>query len=157
MFDDASRYTDTALCIFCHVLSIVIIFYNICTGLWFYTKILFTKTLNLQTFKPVCLCKIWNSVLALFKGKGAVNELWNLNTVFVYLNIDSSVSIVIKLQAGWFEVWIPTIQERFSYSKWYINLSVQPIGTVVVSREYIGQGLQLTTPIPPVQKLRMEE
>jgi len=38
-----------------------------------------------------------------------------------------------------------------------MNLSVQPIGTAVVSREYIGQGLQLTTPIPPVQMLRMEE
>ena len=122
-----------------------------------HVNIIYKNTQFTDIFKPVCLCKVWNSVLALFKGEGAVNELWTLNTVFVYFNIVSSVSIVIVLRAGWFEVWIPTIQERFCYSKWYINLSVQPIGTAVVSRECIGQGLQLTTPIPPVQNLRMEK
>jgi hypothetical protein len=40
------------------------------------------------------------NVLALGKGQGAVNKLWTLNTDVVYLDIDSSVSIVIRLRAG---------------------------------------------------------
>jgi hypothetical protein len=139
---------------FCLLLSYFITFELDCDST---RKYYLQKPSIYRNFKPFCLCTNWNSVLALFKGEGAVNELWTINTVFVYFNNDSSVSIVIKLLAEWFEVWIPTLQERFCYSKWYITLSVQPIGTAVVSREYIGQGLQLTTPIPPVQNLRMEE
>jgi len=48
-------------------------------------------------------------------------------------------------------------QELFCSSKRCIHLSVPPIGTAVVSRKYSGQDLQLTTPIPPVQKVRMGE
>ena len=67
-------------------------------------NIIYKNTQFTDLFKPVCLCKFWNCVLALFKGEVAVNELGTLNTVFVYLNIDSSVSIVIKLRAGYFDV-----------------------------------------------------
>jgi hypothetical protein len=35
--------------------------------------------------------------MALVKGDGAVNKLWTLNTVVVYLDIDSSDGIVIRL------------------------------------------------------------
>ena len=140
---------------FCLLLSYFIAFAMDC-GSW---QKCYLKKSNYRifVFNAVCLCKSWNSVLTLFKGEGAVNKLWTLNTVVVYFDIDSSVGVVIKLRTGWFEVWIPTKQDVFCYSNWYIALSDKPIGTAVVSRTYNGQGLQLTTPISPVHRVRMEE
>ena len=82
-------------------------------------KMLLTKNTSFTD----CLCKTWISVLVPGKKEGAVNKLWNLNTDIVYLNMDSSVGVVIRLQAGWFEVWIPTKAGYFLFFKNLQNAS----------------------------------
>ena len=83
--------------------------------------------------------------MALVKGDGAVNKLWNRTTVVVYFDIDISVGLLFKLRGEWFEVWIPTKTGAFLLFKTLHT----PLGP---TNRYCGSFTEVQWPGPAVDR-----